>query len=116
MTRCPTKRLKLMTGDKQIIRQVLQDAPELPGIYRFLDNDGNILYIGKARNIKKRLSQYTLKLSLKNDLMVSLAKSIEYNITDSESDALLLEAQLIKKFKPKFNIALKNDSTFPYIK
>ncbi|HJK86646.1 MAG TPA: excinuclease ABC subunit UvrC [Candidatus Megaira endosymbiont of Nemacystus decipiens] len=103
-------------SQKNFIQKYVSDAPQLPGIYKFLAPDNTILYIGKAKDIKKRLSQYGLKLSSKNEKMISLATSIEYHITESESAALLLEAQLIRKFKPKFNIALKDDSSFPYIK
>ena len=88
----------------------------LPGIYKFIDAGDNIIYIGKAKNLKKRLSQYNLELSNKNQKMVSVSTRIEYIVTDSESSALLLEGQLIKKFRPKFNILLKDDKSFPYIK
>lgn len=101
---------------KDLIKSHLASAPELPGIYRMLDINKNVLYIGKAKNIKNRLSQYTLELSGKNKTMVSLACHLEYTITESESAALLLEGQLIKKFKPKFNILLKDDKSFPFIK
>jgi len=101
---------------KELIKSYLPNAPELPGVYRMLGLDKNILYIGKAKNLKNRLSQYTLELSGKNKTMVSLVYSLEYSVTDSESSALLLEGQLIKKFKPKFNILLKDDKSFPYIK
>ena len=101
---------------KELIKSYLPNAPELPGVYRMLSVDKNILYIGKAKNLKNRLSQYTLELSGKNKTMVSLVCSLEYSVTDSESSALLLEGQLIKKFKPKFNILLKDDKSFPYIK
>ncbi len=101
---------------REIIKSYISDLPELPGVYRFLNSSKVILYIGKAKNLKNRVSQYTLELTGKNKIMISLACSVEYNITESESSALLLESQLIKKFKPKFNILLKNDRTFPYIK
>ncbi len=101
---------------KEVIKNSLVEAPELPGVYRMLDIDKNIIYIGKAKNLKKRLSQYTLAVEGKTKIMVSLVCSIAYNITSSESDALMLEGQLIKKFKPKFNILLKDDKSFPYIK
>ncbi len=100
----------------ELVKSYLANAPELPGVYRFFDSSENIIYIGKAKNLKSRLSQYTLELKGKNKVMVSLAASIEYSVTDSESAALLLEGQLIKKFKPKFNILLKDDKSFPYIK
>jgi excinuclease ABC subunit C len=102
--------------NKEFIKSYIVNAPESPGVYRFLDANKNILYIGKAKNLKNRLSQYTLALSAKNETMVSLATYIECSITESESTALLLEGQLIKKFKPRFNILLKDDKTFPYIK
>jgi excinuclease ABC subunit C len=101
---------------KQLIKSQLADASELPGVYRMLDESLNILYIGKAKNLKNRLSQYTLELKGKNKIMVSLVHHLEYSVTDSESSALLLEGQLIKKYKPKFNILLKDDKSFPYIK
>ena len=100
----------------ELIKSYLINTPELPGVYRIFDSGKNIIYIGKAKNLKNRLSQYTLELKGKNKLMVSLACYVEYCITDSESAALLLEGQLIKKFKPKFNILLKDDKSFPYIK
>jgi excinuclease ABC subunit C len=101
---------------KALIKSYQPNAPELTGVYRMLGFDKNILYIGKAKNLKNRLSQYTLELSGKNKTMVSLVYYLEYSVTDSESSALLLEGQLIKKFKPKFNILLKDDKSFPYIK
>lgn len=101
---------------KDLVRKYSAEAPELPGTYRFLDKEKQILYIGKAKSLRKRLAQYALELTPKNSVMLSLARHIEFNITNSESEALLLEAQLIKRFKPKYNIALKNDSSFPYIK
>lgn len=99
-----------------IIKSYLTDAPELPGVYRMLGVEREILYIGKAKNLKNRLAQYTLELTGKNKKMVELVRAVEYSITESESDALLLEGQLIKKHKPKFNILLKDDKSFPYIK
>ena len=101
---------------RELIQSHLADAPELPGVYRMLDLDRNIIYIGKARNIKNRLAQYTQPLTGKNKTMVSLVHYLEYSVTESESAALILEGLLIKKFKPKFNILLKDDKSFPYIK
>ena len=100
----------------ELIKSYIANTPELPGVYRIFDSDKNTIYIGKAKNLKSRLSQYTLELKGKNKIMVSLACYVEYSITESESAALLLEGQLIKKFKPKFNILLKDDKSFPYIK
>jgi excinuclease ABC subunit C len=101
---------------KNLIKSHLSNVPELPGVYRMLGAEKDILYIGKAKNLKNRLAQYTLELSGKSKTMVELVCHLEYSITDSESDALLLEGQLIKKHKPKFNILLKDDKSFPYIK
>lgn len=100
----------------EIIKSQISNAPELPGIYKMLDSDNSIIYIGKAKNLKNRLTQYTLQQEGKNRIMVSLVHKVEYVITESESAALLLEGQLIKKHKPKFNILLKDDKSFPYIK
>lgn len=99
-----------------IIKSQIGSAPELPGVYKMLDSGNNIIYIGKAKNLKNRLTQYTLQQEGKNKIMVSLVHKVEYSITESESAALLLEGQLIKKYKPKFNILLKDDKSFPYIK
>lgn len=101
---------------REIIKSQLVNTPELPGVYRMLDSSNNIIYIGKAKNLKNRLSQYTLEQEGKNKIMISLVQNVEYSITESESSALLLEGQLIKKYKPKFNILLKDDKSFPYIK
>ncbi len=105
-----------MLQGRELIKSYLANAPELPGVYRIFDSDKNTIYIGKAKNLKNRLTQHTLELKGKNKIMVSLAFYIEYSVTESESAALLLEGQLIKKFKPKFNILLKDDKSFPYIK
>lgn len=101
---------------REIIKSQLSNAPELPGVYRMLDSSNSIIYIGKAKNLKNRLAQYTLEQEGKNKIMVSLVHKVEYSIAESESSALLLEGQLIKKYKPKFNILLKDDKSFPYIK
>ncbi|HJK85751.1 MAG TPA: excinuclease ABC subunit UvrC [Candidatus Megaira endosymbiont of Stentor roeselii] len=101
---------------KELIKSRLEELPGQPGVYRMLDIDKKIIYIGKAKNLKNRLKQYTGDLEGKNSTMISLVYYLEYSVTDSESSALLLEGQLIKKFKPRFNILLKDDKSFPYIK
>lgn len=101
---------------KEYLKSQLQYIPESPGVYRMIDSEKRILYIGKAKSLKKRVSQYILKLTKKNEEMVSHITSIEYGITNSESDALMLEGRLIKRFKPPFNILLKDDKSMPYIK
>ncbi|WPY00503.1 UvrABC system protein C [Candidatus Trichorickettsia mobilis] len=100
-----------------LIKSLLDSIPTLPGIYRMLDCNQQILYIGKAKNLRKRLANYTKHdLTTKITIMIALISDIEYTITSSEVEALLLEAQLIKKWQPKFNILLKDDKSFPYIK
>lgn len=100
----------------ETIKSYLENAPETPGVYRMLDKNGKIIYIGKAKNLKNRLKQYTRDVFGKTLKMVALVCEIQYSVTESESAALLLEAQLIKKFKPQFNILLKDDKSFPFIK
>ncbi|WP_341754692.1 excinuclease ABC subunit UvrC [Candidatus Tisiphia endosymbiont of Dioctria rufipes] len=101
----------------ELIKSHLENAPNLPGVYKMLGADQQVIYVGKAKNLKKRLTNY-IKTDLDNKTirMVSLTHHLEYNVTNSEIEALLLEAQLIKKFQPKFNILLKDDKSFPYVK
>jgi excinuclease ABC subunit C len=102
---------------REIIQNQLSSIPELPGVYQMFDCQQTILYIGKAKNLKKRVSSYTkLDLSLRISRMVFSIHELKYIVTNSEAEALLLEATLIKKNKPKFNILLKDDKSFPYIK
>ncbi|AIL64558.1 Excinuclease ABC subunit C [Rickettsiales bacterium Ac37b] len=93
------------------------NAPETSGIYKMIDKHGALLYIGKAKNLQKRLSSYTKIANLNNRLqtMVSQINTIETVQTSSEEEALLLEADLIKNLKPRYNILLRDDKTYPYI-
>ena len=100
------------------IKDSIKLLPDLPGVYRFLNNSGSIIYIGKAKNIKKRVSQYFQskdKLTLKTRVLVQNISKIEHTIVENEEDALLLENSLIKEHQPKYNIMLKDDKTFPSI-
>lgn len=99
------------------IKLKLQLLPEKPGIYQYYDKNGVIIYVGKAKNIKKRVSQYFMKNldSTKTKLLVRQIVDIQYLVVDSELDALLLENNLIKKYQPKYNIQLKDDKTYPWI-
>ena len=99
------------------IKALLSDLPTNPGIYQMLNADGIIIYIGKAKNIKKRLQSYVRPTGNNNRItkMVSLIKDVEITITENETDALLLELNLIKSHKPRYNIMLRDDKTFPYI-
>lgn len=95
---------------------VLPLIPGKPGIYQFIDANGNILYIGKAKNLKKRVASYFQKnQSGKTSVMVRKAADIRHIVVENESDALLLENNLIKKHQPRYNILLKDDKTFPWI-
>ena len=109
-----------MSDFQNSINLIITKAKKLSnesGIYKMIDKFGTIMYVGKAKNIAKRVRQYSQIERLPNRLkmMVSLITDIEVLITESEKEALLLEAELIKGLKPKYNIALKDDKTFPYI-
>lgn len=101
----------------QAIKQALKTAPDTPGVYRMLDKNDDILYVGKAKNIKKRVTSYTRANALNNRLirMVSRTTSMVFVTTTTEAEALLLEASLIKRYFPPFNVLLKDDKSFPYI-
>lgn len=104
-----------MSSDSKI-RSLVYCLPEKPGIYEFIDGNGNLLYVGKARNIKKRVSSYFSKnQSGKTTVMLRKAADIRHIVVDNESDALLLENNLIKNHQPRYNILLKDDKTFPWI-
>lgn len=99
------------------IKTQLATIPKTSGIYQFFDAKGQVLYIGKAKNLQKRLQSYSKQnqLSPRIARMVFLAEKIEYIQTDSELDALFLEHNFIKEFAPKFNILLRDDKTFSHI-
>ncbi|MCK4922121.1 MAG: excinuclease ABC subunit UvrC [Bacteroidales bacterium] len=100
------------------IKTKLKNLPDKPGIYQFYDENGNIIYIGKAKSLKKRVSSYFNKRqyeSAKLKILVKKIKEIKHIVVDTESDALLLENNLIKKCQPRYNINLKDDKTFPWI-
>jgi excinuclease ABC subunit C len=100
-----------------VIRGYARNLPEKPGVYRMLNARGDALYVGKARSLKKRVVTYTQVAKLPNRLkrMVAETVSMEFVVTNSEVEALLLESNLIKKLLPPFNILLKDDKSFPYI-
>jgi len=102
---------------KEIIRQKIPNLTKSPGVYKMLSEKNEILYVGKARNIPNRLKSYVTdsQLPIRTERMLSLTKNLETTTTASESEALLLEANLIKKHKPRFNILLRDDKSFPYI-
>ncbi len=98
-------------------QDIQSTLPNAPGIYKYFDIGGELIYIGKAKNIKKRVSSYFTKSnhSFKTNELVKRIQKIEFTIVRSEHDALLLENALIKEFKPKYNIELKDDKTYPFI-
>jgi excinuclease ABC subunit C len=98
------------------LEKISNHLPERPGVYQFLDLKQNIIYIGKAKNLKKRVSSYFAKnQSAKTKIMLKKAERLSYVVVDSEADALLLENNLIKEYQPRYNILLKDDKTFPWI-
>ncbi len=100
-----------------VIETCLKTIPSAPGVYRMLDKAGAVLYVGKAKNLKKRVTAYTRpeRIPLRIQRMVALTVAMEIVTTHTEAEALLLEANLIKRLMPRYNILLKDDKSFPYI-
>jgi len=92
-------------------------APSRPGVYRMLDARGDVLYVGKAKNVKKRIAAYARPTGLDTRIerMIAAARSVEFVVTRTETEALLLEANFIKRLRPRFNVVLRDDKSFPYI-
>ena len=100
------------------IREKIALFPHSPGVYRYYDAEGNVIYVGKAKDLHKRVAQYFVpaeRLTRKTAVMVSKIADVQYTVVDSEADALLLENNLIKQFKPRYNILLKDSKTYPWI-
>jgi excinuclease ABC subunit C len=98
--------------------QIIQGLPDQPGVYQYLDAEGKIIYVGKAKSLKKRVAQYFVgdaRISGKTQVLVSKIVNLSYLVVDTELDALLLENNLIKKHQPRYNILLKDDKTYPWI-
>ena len=102
---------------KEVIKKELPLVPKLPGVYRMLNEKNEILYVGKAKNLPNRLKSYVAEKNhiIRTERMLSQTRKLEITTTSNESEALLLEANLIKKYKPKFNILLRDDKSFPFI-
>ena len=100
-----------------VIKAHVKTLPRAPGVYRMIDAKGDVVYVGKARFLRNRVSSYTQTPRLTTRLMrmVAATASMEFVVTGSEAEALLLESNLIKKFRPRFNVMLKDDKSFPYI-
>jgi len=101
----------------EIIRDFVKTLPPSPGVYRMIDAQGEVMYVGKARNLKARVTNYTRPEALEARLqrMIASTATMEFVRTETEGEALLLEANLIKRLKPRFNVALRDDKSFPYI-
>jgi len=99
-----------------LIKSTVSTLPDKPGVYQFIDSTGTILYVGKARRLKKRVSSYfTKSQSGKTQVMLSRAVDLRHIVVDNESEALLLENSIIKKHQPRYNVLLKDDKTYPWI-
>lgn len=102
---------------KEKLRQIVLNLPDSPGCYQYLDENGRVIYVGKAKKLKRRVTSYFNKdqISAKTKMLVSKIRDIKYVVVKTEWDALLLENNLIKKYKPRYNILLKDDKTYPSI-
>src|SRR4029079_2318373 len=100
-----------------VLRAALRNVPASPGVYRMLDRKGDAVYVGKARNLKSRVQNYTHPAGLSNRLrrMVAETASFEIVVTTTEAEALLLECNLIKRLMPRYNVLLRDDKSFPFI-
>lgn len=103
--------------EKTVISEIVRTLPETPGVYQYFDEQGEIIYIGKAKNLKKRVSSYFNKNhdSARLNMLVRKINNVQYIVVKTEFDALILENNLIKKHRPKYNINLKDDKTYPWI-
>ncbi|MET0439301.1 MAG: excinuclease ABC subunit UvrC [Devosia sp.] len=101
----------------EVIKNFVRTLPSAPGVYRMLDENGEVIYVGKARSLKSRVTNYTRPegLSVRIQRMIMATVSMEFVRTETEAEALLLEANLIKRLKPRFNVLLRDDKSFPYI-
>lgn len=101
----------------RIIAEFVRTLPRKPGVYRMIAADGEVLYVGKAKSLRNRVTAYTQANRLETRLMrmVQATRTMEFVVTDSEAEALLLENNLIKRFRPRFNVLLRDDKSFPYI-
>lgn len=101
----------------KILQENVKVAPEKPGVYRMLDKNGTVLYVGKAKNIKRRIVSYTHidKLTARLQRMVAQIHKMEFIIVENENRALIVENELIKKYHPRYNILLKDDKTYPHL-
>lgn len=106
-----------MKANEDYIKSIIKNLPDAPGCYQYLDESGKIIYVGKAKNLKNRVNSYFIKnnQSRKTKLLVEKIRDIRYIVVNTEEDALLLENNLIKRYKPHYNVLLKDDKTYPSI-
>ena len=99
------------------IKSIIALLPETPGVYQYFDKEGKIIYVGKAKNLKRRVSSYFNKVhdSVKTNVLVRNIRDLKYIVVKTEEDALHLENSLIKEYKPRYNVLLKDDKTYPWI-
>jgi excinuclease ABC subunit C len=104
-------------GGAELIRSFVKTLPSAPGVYRMFDAAGEVIYVGKARSLKARVTNYTRPegLDIRIRRMIDATRNMEFVRTETEAEALLLEANLIKRLKPRFNVLLRDDKSFPYI-
>jgi len=107
-----------MTSFPLHITNIIKDLPDRPGVYQYYDKDGKLIYVGKAKNLRKRVSSYFTRdgsLTGKVKVLVQKIADIRFIVVNTELDALLLENNLIKKYQPRYNVMLKDDKTYPWI-
>jgi excinuclease ABC subunit C len=106
-----------LVAGRSVIERYAKHAPTAPGVYRMVDANGEVLYVGKAKSIKKRIVNYARPAGLDTRIirMIAATHHIEFVTTRTETEALLLEANLIKRLRPRFNVLLRDDKSFPYI-
>jgi len=106
-----------LAAGRDAVVAAIKQAPSRPGVYRMIDGRGDVLYVGKAKNIKKRIAAYARPTGLDTRIerMIAQTRTLEFVVTRTETEALLLEANLIKRLRPRFNVTLRDDKSFPYI-
>ncbi|NDW10836.1 excinuclease ABC subunit UvrC [Dysgonomonas sp. 520] len=105
------------SSNREYLKNIIDNIPQKPGCYQYFDENNKLIYVGKAKNLKKRVSSYFNKIqdNVKTRILVNKIRDIKYIVVDTEEDTFLLENNLIKQFKPRYNIMLKDDKTYPSI-